>query len=140
MIYVILFALDLLSGGLAFLCVWSTIRVISAIRHRSWLRTANSNGVPRFYVTALIFGTCTYFVGHVALVSGPFWAASIMSIYPGCFIFYIIPTHFTDRLPEASLYFIGSACAVMFWASILWITGLLASRLARGARNALAAA
>ncbi len=139
MIYLLILLLDSFVGLLAFVVFWAIMRLGSAVKLRRVLGS-DVLGMPLECVAALLLGIAAYSVGTLSMVSGPFWVASVVLIYPSSFIFYLIPAALADRVSEAVLFFAGSVSAVLFWAGLFWIAGFAGNKLALGVRNRLRAA
>ena len=143
MIYLILLVLAVISGALALLWTWSAVNLVSVasrVLGSSLQRSRWSGDISHSFRVALLLGTSLEAFANVAMISGPSWIPTVILIFPGSSIFYLVPTVLLERLPEPVLYFIGSSWTVLVWSSLFWAARSVANRLSLEVGNALSAA
>jgi hypothetical protein len=71
--------------------------------------------------------------GLIALAIGQYRAAPILAIYPGSFLFYLLPASLIERCSEGILFWVGVFSAIAVWALLSFIPLVTFSALNRRA-------
>ena len=88
-----------------------------------------------------VAGLLLEIAGALFLAAGFEFVSRILAIYPGSLVFYLLPRSITDRLSEASLFYVWFFSGALFWAIVLLglsiLTKLAFSRVRHGQATSL---
>jgi hypothetical protein len=114
--YVVIPAVVGVTGAFTFFAVWLLWRLGMVVRRKISPRKVQQGRLPKSLVLALVLGTIAFGLG---MAIRNFDVFTVLAIYPGSFIFYIIPVAITDFVPEPALFLAGGVGAILFWAGVV---------------------